>query len=369
MKAGEEVADASDVRTLVLDASKAVLDAHCTPQALRDARSGQFAQGLWDALEEVGIPRAILPESRGGAGLSMQDAGGLLRQAAYYAAPVPLAETMLATWLLNAAEIEVPSGPLSVAYIPRDRPREISRSADAWTVRANAPAVPWGRSASSIVLLVERDAGLFTALIPAVGLRVEHAVNLADEPRDTISVDCRVPLNAAGELARVPYSIAFELGAALRTAQISGALQRALELSVSYTLERKQFGRPIAKFQTVQHNLAMLAGQAAAANGAAELALAVATRHNATMAVAAAKARASEAATVGAALAHQVHGAIGVTNEYALHHYTQRLWSWRDEFGGEAYWWNVLGRSAMSNGPESYWQNVCEVDDPVAGRI
>jgi acyl-CoA dehydrogenase len=71
--------------------------------------------------------------------------------------------------------------------------------------------------------------------------------------------------------------------------------------------------------------------------------------------VAAAKARVGEAASIAAGLAHQVHGAIGFTQEYELHHLTRRLWSWRDEFGNEAEWNALVGRAVFAAGPEGLW--------------
>ena len=54
--------------------------------------------------------------------------------------------------------------------------------------------------------------------------------------------------------------------------------------------------------------------------------------------------RVGEAAGTGAAIAHQVHGAMGFTYEHTLHHATRRLWAWREEFGNETYWAMRLGR-------------------------
>jgi len=78
--------------------------------------------------------------------------------------------------------------------------------------------------------------------------------------------------------------------------------------------------------------------------------------------VAAAKLRAGEAGQIVAALAHQVHGAIGFTDEHSLHHFTKRLWSWRDEFGTERDWSRALGKAALKGGPagsdDSFWSFV-----------
>jgi alkylation response protein AidB-like acyl-CoA dehydrogenase len=71
--------------------------------------------------------------------------------------------------------------------------------------------------------------------------------------------------------------------------------------------------------------------------------------------VASAKIRVGEAAAAGAAIAHQVHGAIGFSQEPVLHRYTQRLWAWRDDFGSESVWAERLGQRVARNGAEALW--------------
>jgi acyl-CoA dehydrogenase len=145
-------------------------------------------------------------------------------------------------------------------------------------------------------------------------------------------------------------------GAAVRLQQMAGALEKILEQSVQYALDRSQFGRPIAKFQAVQHNLAMLAGEVAAASAAADAAAEACARPEITISeVAIAKVRGGEAAGTGAAIAHQVHGAMGFTYEHSLHHATRRLWAWREEFGNEAVWAARLGRMVAEHGADGLW--------------
>ena len=134
--------------------------------------------------------------------------------------------------------------------------------------------------------------------------------------------------------------------------------------------ERVDFERPIAKFQAVQHNLARLAGEVAAAMAAAGSAAdAIANALGGGTAgtcvgsfddavlleVAAAKIRVGEAAGEGAGIAHQVLGAIGFTREHVLHRFTQRLWAWRDDFDNESAWAVRLGALVAAGGGEGLW--------------
>jgi acyl-CoA dehydrogenase len=142
---------------------------------------------------------------------------------------------------------------------------------------------------------------------------------------------------------------------------MAGALERVLELTVQYAGEREQFGRPIARFQAVGQMLAELAGEHAAARAATDVAVRRAEAEGpvaAAGAIAVAKVRAGQAAGLGAELAHQVHGAIGYTDEHRLHHVTRRLWSWRDEHGGEAAWGGELGRGVLGAGGDGAWAHV-----------
>jgi alkylation response protein AidB-like acyl-CoA dehydrogenase len=150
-------------------------------------------------------------------------------------------------------------------------------------------------------------------------------------------------------------------GAAMRSLMISGALDRITGMTVRYAQDRVQFGRPIGRFQAVQHNLAILAGQNAAAMAAGDMAAEAMADGMRIPAIAAAKVRASEAAGFGAGIAHQVHGALGFSYEHSLHFLTKRLWAWRDEHGGEAEWGALLGRHMAASGADQLWATLTAI--------
>ena len=146
----------------------------------------------------------------------------------------------------------------------------------------------------------------------------------------------------------------YALTALARAAQLRGAMEKVLAMSLRHAQERTQFGRPLARFQAIQHHLAEMAGEAAASGAAVDAAACAGT----PFACAAAKARASQAAGSVARIAHQVHGAIGYTAEHDLHHWTTRLWAWRDECGNEARWWQVLGAQVARGGGGALWPTI-----------
>jgi len=159
-----------------------------------------------------------------------------------------------------------------------------------------------------------------------------------------------------GDSRTVDVGVADELtrrGAWARCNQIVGALDAACDLTVAHTGERVQFGRPLNKFQAVQHSLAAMAGEIERARAATALAIAAATDygfdHPATdYAVTAAKVTVGRAVGPVTTIAHQLHGAIGVTIEHRLWLATMRARSWVDEFGTTTHYARRLGRMVLA---------------------
>ena len=330
--------------TILLETADRLFADTITPQVLAAAEQGTFPRAAWDALAEAGLHLGLLPESAGGFGVAPADAMSVLRVAGRHALPLPLAETMLAGWLLAGAGLPVPAGPLTFAA-------GATLGADgrlAGTLRA----VPWAHDAAAIAVLAERDGAPHVALV--TGADVTARENIAREPRDTVAL-------AAAPAAIAPSPVtAGQLraaAAATRALLIAGALERITAMTTQYALDRSQFGRPIGRFQAIQHSLATLAAETAAALAAGDIA-AEAFAALDIPAIAAAKARAAEAAGIGAGIAHQIHGAIGFTYEHSLHFFTKRLHAWRDEYGGEAEWSERLGRHLAAAGADALWSTV-----------
>ncbi len=361
----------SETRDLVREAAERLFEKHCNAETMRRADGGEFPQALWRALTEAGYTSALVPESAGGAGLEMADALSLLVSAGRHALPAPLAETMLAGWLLSSAGIAVPEGPLAgegplaavgpltVAPVREEDNLIAKRDGAAWRIDGKATRIPWARQCRTIAVLAQADGKSIVALVATADCAIKDGHNLAGEPRDELVFSGTKSLRAGA--SPVSADALRALGAVMRSAQMAGALQSVLETSVQYARERVQFGRPIGRFQAIQQNLAVLAGQAAAATAAAEAGIEAAARGFDPLAVAAAKIRAGEAAGIGAAIAHQVHGAIGFTQEHRLHYLTRRLWSWRDEFGNEAYWARRLGGEVAAAGADRLWHGITAV--------
>jgi acyl-CoA dehydrogenase len=323
-------------------------------QLLADSAARLFeANGGWEEIEALGIADIIVPEERGGAGADWDDACAVLQAAGRWQIRLPIADAMIARKLLAAAALQVPRSLLSIAPNPVGT---LSRAGHGWKFSGAVTSVPWGRDVARVVTTMPFDGHPHVVVLTVADASVDKKVNLADEPRDDLQF-AGAPAKAAPADCREAQSL-FDYAALARTAQIAGALQSALERSIAYSLERKQFGRPIGQFQAVQQQLALLGAETAAATCASRSAAIAADIGDAAFAIAAAKLRANQAIAVATAIAHQVHGAIGFTREYALRQATQRLWSWRSECGNDRYWSERLGRTVIERGADSFWSDL-----------
>lgn len=330
-------------RDLLRDTVERLLAEHCTPARLAAAAQPGWDATLWTALESTGLTLAGSPEESGGSGGDLASAADIAVAAGAAAAPVPLAETLAAGMLLARAALPIPPGPLTLA-VAADRGAALRR-------------VPYGRLATTVAAGGGRE-GDWLAVV-ARPVRVGPGRNLAGEPRDEVQPgpDAEVLSAPAGTA-----DYARRLLRLFRSLLIAGAAQRALELTVTYVREREQFGRPLARFPTVQQELARMAGEVAVVGAATQAAVAAESAagegppDGGTMpAVLAAKAQASQSAGIVAAIAHQLHGAIGTTEEHRLRLTTTRLWSWRDEDGPDSECFAELGRAALRAGAGGLW--------------
>lgn len=346
----------SDIRDDLEKTVDRICEEQCLKEVFMSSEAGVWPQALWQALEEVGLPQACLNEAQGGSGLSFEDAMFVLRRSAYHAAPIPLAETFLASRLLSAAGLKVPEGVLSVSVSHAKDSLELNGSQSTPTLSGHAHRIPWGLSCDHLVVVAHRDEQPYVVLIEREALaqsRSELVKNLAGEPRVQFDFT-NAPIIAFAPLADAQERLLCE-GALMRSVQMAGALQRSLGYSLQYANDRVQFGRPIGKFQAVQHMLAVLAGHVAASAAAADAAIELSSEAPEPFFVSVAKSRVGEAAGKGAEIAHQVHGAMGFTREHNLHHLTRRLWSWRDEFGNETHWQTRIGEMALKQGADNLW--------------
>jgi acyl-CoA dehydrogenase len=286
------------------------------PAAIRAIENGGDCKSMWAALCESGFLDALVAEDAGGAGLSLADAFPLITALGEYAVPLPFAETMIARHLLASADVEA----------PEDAPILLA---------APSSIQPFAGIASHALVQTDREIAL---------------VECFAEGDDPFRLRGANAISAGKELARFgaePDQL-LHTAAAVTAAQMAGSMVRMFDMAMVHANERKQFGRPLSKFQAIQHQLAVMAEQVISAQISARSAFQVGGFG--LPRVAAAKVRANEAAAEASAIAHAVHAAIGMTEEFDLQLYSRRLKQSQLAFGSEAFWAPKLAELRLSAG-------------------
>ncbi len=339
----------NDMLDILEDSVTRLLRARVTPELMKETEEGAWPAELWRLIEEHGLPLAMVGETGGGSALDWPDVYSLIFASGKHALPAPLPESLLAHRLLDITGIEIPNACLTIADSGDGPPVRATRSVGTWRLDGELKHVPWGRWAKFVVAEASVEGVPHIALAALEGLAIRQDANIAREPRDTLVLQQAPALAVVPLPASVPARSIRLYGALLRSAQIAGALEKLVEHCVRYANDRVQFGRPLAKFQAIQQQVAVLACESAAAACASAFAFRQASTEAAELAIASAKVRSSEAAGKGAAIAHAVHGAIGFTYEHTLHFSTRRLLSWRSEFGNHAWWSRRIGAAVCRN--------------------
>ena len=315
--------DMNEQLNIIVDTATRIFADSVDKSMLDAAEGGTFPTALWKSVMATGFHMVGSADS----GTGLAELYALLEVSGRYAVPLPLAENLFANAWVGAAD-----GLSSVGIWQGDVITD----------------VPWGRSAARVIGI--RPDSRDIVVVEPVELSAA-GTNMAGEARDRVCV----PSNARRTtVASDPWSLL----ALTRAAQTAGALRTVLESALGYAGDREQFGRSLSKFQAIQHSLAVQAAEVAAARRAVWAAVDSLDCARARVEIAAAKIRTGEASTVVGEAAHQVFGAIGYTYEHRLHHFTRRVWAWRDEYGNEFAWQRELGSMIAGGGADGVWSFI-----------
>ena len=329
-------------------------------RAEESGRSGaSSAQAIWQQVNSHGMNRVSVAEPYGdGCGLAYLAA--LLRASGQAAVSIPLLETHVGASALVAAGCPVPDGALTVAFrgtLPDDL-ADMPPARTAPVIQATFAGV-----AETFVLLSRDGDRVRVEAWPAAGLPWQLGENLAGEPVGTLIPAELGPAPQRGHIS-IPAARRLRLIEILGRAELMlGAGERALEQTLAYVSEREQFGRALARFQVVQHVVAVMASLVAASSAACAAACNVLSDETASAAqeafdVLACRSQADRMAAYVVRQAHQLHGAIGFTEEHPLRYATTRLTAWRAAAPAEAEINEVIGRLAFAAGDA--WTLVAE---------
>jgi len=329
----------TDVEDSLRESIHDLLTARCTPQMVVATYDGDrdLALGLWRSLSlDLGLAGLLVPEDRRGAGATAREAAVVVEELGLFVAPVPvLTSAVVATTALLHGDDDETLGQLAAGERTATLVAPFSASAASFrpTVRAEDDGTLQGRVTSVVgaleadVLLVPvfTDAGVELHQVAAseAGVGVEPVVSLdmTRQLADIALVGVHSTQVAGADSGDAAVRHALELGAALLASEQLGVAQWCLDHTVSYLLDRRQFGRPVGGFQAIKHRLADLYVMVESARAAARYAAETAAADDLDRRVAASVAQAycSEVAVKAAEECVQLHGSIGMTWEHPAH--------------------------------------------------
>jgi alkylation response protein AidB-like acyl-CoA dehydrogenase len=289
----------SEERQLLRETVAALVDKHASPAAVREAMASErgYDESLWKLLcEQVGAAALVVPEELGGAGGELADAAVVLEELGKALVPTPLLGTTLAELALLAADapdsdaLEALADGTSIGTVVLDPGYVINGDVANFVIAANGETLTrWTE---------------FTA----------HRVDTMDLTRRLARLE---PKNTA-DVGTDPGLA--DIAAILLAAEQMGAAAKCLDLTVEYTKDRVQFGRPIGSFQALKHRMADLYVAVQSARAVVDDAIA----EPSAAAAALARVSASEAFSKVAAEAVQMHGGIAITWEHDIQLYFKR---------------------------------------------
>ena len=297
-----------DERQLLRQTVAALVDKHASPEAVRRAMESPrgYDESLWTLLcEQVGVAALVVPEEMGGAGGELADAAAVLEELGRSLVPTPLLGTTLAELGLLAGD--EPDG---------ETLEQLAAGASIGAVVFDRDYVINGDIAD-VVLAVEDGRILRWSDVTA------ETVHTLDPTRRL----ARVTPGASTVVGSNPGMI--DIAAILLAAEQIGAAARCLELTVEYTQQRVQFGRPIGSFQALKHRMADMYVAVQSARAVVGDAIESPTPVTAAMA----RLAASEAFCAVAGDAIQLHGGIAITWEHDMQLYFKRAHTSAQLFG------------------------------------
>lgn len=327
-----------------------------------DARG--YSQELWGEMVELGWTGLALSEDHGGVGMGFLELCLLIEELGAHQVPSPFVTTAVHCALAierfgtdeqkEAYLPAVAAGERVMAYgcvgpggrwDPADVGLTATPKGDGYALDGEVLFVPYAHVADDLLVLARREGGDPTAFLvdaDASGVSTDELQTTGNDRQFRVTFSgVEVPeegvLGGPDEGSSVAESVAAYAAAALCAEMVGGA-QRVLDMTVSYAGDREQFGSPVGSFQAVQHHCANMAMDVLGARFMAYEAIwRLGEGLEASEEISLAKSWVSEAYRRVCGLAHQVHGAIGFTEEFDLHYYFRHATDAELTFGDAGY--------------------------------
>ncbi|GLS01833.1 isovaleryl-CoA dehydrogenase [Brevundimonas denitrificans] len=344
----------TEEQTMLKEAADGFLNEHAPIAHLRKLRDSRDADGvsrdLWRAFGEMGFAGIIIPEEHGGSGLGAVEAGVMAEALGRTLTPSPF----LGSGVLSATVLKGGSVEQQAAWLPRiaageaivslavdegakHAPARIAttaeRSGNGFRLNGAKGFVLDGHVADAVIVAAKTENGLTLFLVDpkTAGVEIERTVmvdahNAARVTLTDVEVDADAVIGSV-DGGEALLEGALNLGRACAAASLNGAGDQAFQTTMAYLRTRKQFGKLIGEFQALQHRSAHLFSEIEIARAAVMGALTAldAGRENAALIVSVAKAKAGRVAELAVQEAVQMHGGVGMTDEYDVGLFMKRV--------------------------------------------
>ena len=371
----------NEEQALVRDSARAFLADHCPVSHLRKLRDSRDAEGfsraLWKKFAEMGFCGVLVPEDLGGSGLGYVEAGVVMEEIGLNLTPSPFLSTSIvgATALLRdgnkarSRELlpKIAAGDLLLALAVDERAKHApsatalraERSGNGFALTGDKCFVVDGHVAD-LLIVAARSAGapgetdgltLFLVDAKAKGIETERSVmvdahNAARIKFDRVQVDADAVIGEVDRGWRLLEGV-LNAGRAAVAAELTGVGEGAFGRTLTYLKDRKQFGQPLGSFQALQHRAAHLFTELEITQAAVLKALQMLDSdfERAATIVSVAKARAGASATLAVQEAVQMHGGIGMTDEFDIGFFMKRARVGQELFGDAGFHADRVARS------------------------
>ena len=333
---------------IILETSSKIFSKYITHELRYDLNNNnQNLMKLWADIEEQGLTKIIVKEDFFGSALPFNSILPVIQMSAKMGVPLPFTETIICNYLFSELNFEPPNGMITFALDTKNI--KISNN----KISGDLLSVPYLNLTNQITLIQEIHGIFHFIFIENTNGDLKSRKNFLSEPRFDLSIkDCKIL-----KTKKLNLDINFNnIGSIIRSAQMVGSMEKIINLSIEYCSQRVQFGRSLSKFQAIQHQISEMAVELAASNAALSSLQVINEPMPKLDDIAILKIRTGIAAGKLITISHQVHGAMGFTKEYELSYFTKNLHSWRNDFGNETYWQNILGKSFLEKTNLSLWE-------------
>ncbi|WP_342249012.1 acyl-CoA dehydrogenase family protein [Sphingomonas sp. OTU376] len=354
-------------QTMLRDTAKDFIASEAPPSHMRGLRDAEdptgFSRDLWKQFAEMGLTGILIPEADGGLGLGHVEAGVVLEEIGRNLSPSPFLTTAVAAVeALRESPARtrwypgIVAGDIVAALAIDERAKhdgriemQAERAGNGFRLTGTKQFVTHGHVADLLLVAARSAEGTTLFAVPressgltVTPLRLADASIAARLALDGVVIDADAVVGEVGQ-GDVPLARALAAGRIGASAELLGVAGGAMDMAVSYLKERKQFGALIGSFQSLQHRAAHLYSEMEVARAATLKAQQLLDAgEDAEAAVAVAKAMAGMATTIVVQEGVQMHGGIGMTDEYDIGFYMKRARVLAEMFGDTSFHANRL---------------------------